>query len=146
MVDYKPKAAVTLKSKAAIPAEGNKTIPTTSLEQQRAAYAWEKVQDCNSDYMNLAKAAPALIMNNGLMQTLAYYQDKGKDHHVALSKHLREWLKHRFPEQFSGGEYPAIMQGLFTTPNASFYRQATEETLALLRWIRQFAAAKQTKS
>lgn len=28
------------------------------------------------EYRNLAKAAPALIMNNGLMQTLAFYQDE----------------------------------------------------------------------
>ena len=116
-----------------------------SLDQQRAAYAWQSVQGCNSDYTNLAKAAPALIMNNGLMQALAYYQDKGdkgKDHHLALSKHLREWLKSRFSNRFTSGDYGGIMQGLFITSDAAFYRQATEETLALLRWIRQFAAAK----
>ena len=95
-----------------------------------------------NDYDKLAKAAPALIMNNGLMQALAYYQDKGKDHHLALSKHVREWLKSRFSNRFTSSDYRDIMQGLFTTPDASFYRQATEETLALLRWIRQFAAAR----
>ena len=113
-----------------------------SLDQQRAAYAWEKVQGCNSDYTNLAKAAPALIMNNGLMQALAFYQDKGKDHHLALSKHIREWLKVRFNTQFTGSQYTEIMQGLFGCQEPCFYQQATDEVLALLRWIRQFAAAK----
>ncbi len=69
-----------------------------SLDQQRAAYAWECVQGCNGDYTNLAKAAPALIMNNGLMQALAFYQSKGKPHHLALNKHTQEWLKARFPK------------------------------------------------
>lgn len=43
-----------------------------NLEQQRAAYAWNCVQNCSSDYVNLAKSAPALVMGNGLMQTLAF--------------------------------------------------------------------------
>ena len=119
---------------------GEYAMPST-LDQRRAAYAWEKVQGCNNDYCNLAKAAPALIMSNGLMQTLAYYQDKGKDHHKALSLHLRKWLKYRFYSRFDGEDYQNIMQGLFNATDAQFYRQATEETLALLRWIRQFAAA-----
>jgi CRISPR-associated protein Cmr5 len=112
-----------------------------SLDQKRAAYAWEKVQGCSKDYTNLAKAAPALIMNNGLMQALAFYQSKGKEHHLALSKHIREWLKVRFPAQFTGNGYVEVMKGLFNCQDPRFYQQATEETLALLRWIRQFAAA-----
>ncbi|TVR58907.1 MAG: type III-B CRISPR module-associated protein Cmr5 [Candidatus Competibacteraceae bacterium] len=116
-------------------------MPTTSLDQQRAAYAWQCVQGCSGDYTNLAKAAPALIMNNGLMQALAFYQSKSKPHHLALNKHLREWLKTRFPKQFAGGNYAEVMQGLFGCEDPHFYPQATDETLALLRWIRQFAAA-----
>lgn len=133
------KATVAKKSESPLKTE-ERVMPAT-LDQQRAAYAWQKIQGCNSDYVNLAKAAPALIMNNGLMQTLAYYQDKDKGHHKALSLHLRQWLKYRF-SQFNGDDYQRIMQGLFNAPDAQFYRQATEETLALLRWIRQFAAAK----
>ncbi|MDQ5911225.1 MAG: CRISPR-associated protein Cmr5 [Pseudomonadota bacterium] len=134
------KSTVAKKSDNASKTE-ERVMPAT-LDQRRAAYAWEKVQGCNSDYCNLAKAAPALIMSNGLMQTLAYYQDKGKDHHNALSRHLREWLKRRFPKGFESDDYSSVMQALFNTADAQFYRQATEETLALLRWIRQFAAAK----
>ena len=112
-----------------------------SLDQQRAAYAWQCVQGCNGDYTNLAKAAPALIMNNGLMQALAFYQSKGKPHHLALNKHTQEWLKARFSKQFASDNYAEIMQGLFGCENPHFYQQATDEALTLLRWIRQFAAA-----
>ncbi len=111
-------------------------MPT--LEQQRAAFAWTKVQGCSKDYTNLAKAAPALIMNNGLMQALAFYQYKNKAHHLALNRHLCEWLSQRGIVQQAG--YGDVMTSLHNADAAAF-RQATEETLALLRWIRQFAAA-----
>ncbi len=111
-------------------------MPT--LEQQRAAYAWERVKGCRKDYTNLAKAAPALIMNNGVMQTLAFYQSKGKDHHLALNRHLCGWLQHR--GLVARGEFDAVMEALHQADAAEF-RQATEECLAVLKWIRQFAPA-----
>lgn len=111
-----------------------------TLDQQRAAYAWTCIQSISKDYVNLAKAAPALIMNNGLMQTLAYYNDKDKEHHRALSKQLQSWLKKRFPEKLESDNYANVMQAFFTN-DSRFYQQATDETLALLRWIRQFASA-----
>ncbi|MDG4554100.1 MAG: type III-B CRISPR module-associated protein Cmr5 [Candidatus Competibacter sp.] len=142
MADYTPKATITLKSKA--------PLPTTSLDQQRAAYAWKCVQNVPKDYDKLAKAAPALIMNNGLMQALAFYQDKGKtkegvmDRYHALNAHLMRWLG----QQFGGNSFPSAQNASFDTVMPALYdarpelfRRATEETLALLRWIRQFAAA-----
>ncbi len=143
MADYTPKATITLKSKA--------SLSTTSLDQQRAAYSWECVQHIPKDYDKLAKAAPALIMNNGLMQALAFYQDKGKtkesimDRYHALNAHLMRWLG----RQFGGNDFPSEQDAYFNTVMPALYnakpelfRRATEETLALLRWIRQFAAAR----
>ena len=48
-----------------------------SLDQLRAAHAWAVVgkSQKNQDFKNLATSAPALIMGNGLMQTLAFYQE-----------------------------------------------------------------------
>jgi len=130
MADYTPKATISLKSKA--------PLPTTSLDQQRAAYAWQCVQNLPKDYDKLAKAAPALIMNNGLMQTLAFYQSKGKAHHLALNQHLCEWLRQRGIVQQA--EFASVMTALHGA-DATTFRRATEETLALLKWVRQFAAA-----
>ncbi len=110
----------------------------TTLDQQRAAYAWQRVQGCTKEYVNLAKAAPALIMNNGLMQTLAFYESKGKPHHQQLARHLSDWLHQQ--NQVTDSNFGAVMTSLQST-ESSRYRQATEEALALLRWIRQFAAA-----
>lgn len=116
-----------------------------SLEQQRAAFAWKRItQVPRGDldaYAKLAKGAPALIFNNGLMQALAYYEDKGKEHHRYLSEHLRQWLVERLPSIFcEDSQFGGVMQSLYGSA-ASEYRRATEEALAILRWIRQLAAA-----
>jgi CRISPR-associated protein Cmr5 len=116
-----------------------------SLDQQRAAYAWQKVQALNpnikKEFGTLAKGAPALIMNNGLMQTLAFYQDKKGEHHKALNQHIIGWLWERRPRR-DVGVAPTFEQTMaeLLTADSQAYRKATEETLALLRWIRQLAA------
>ena len=49
---------------------------------QRAAIAWQYatagMAQHGKEYKGLAKGAPALIMNSGLMPTLAFYSGKGK--------------------------------------------------------------------
>jgi len=127
--------------------------PRPTLDQQRAAYGWQCVSEHQADrekYKNLAKSAPALIMNNGLMQTLAFLQDKGKDHHKALLGHLCQWLGRRFggeplvgDRRFAAekdADYRRVMESFYNSPSG-LYRRATDESLALLRWIRQLAPA-----
>jgi CRISPR-associated protein Cmr5 len=111
-----------------------------SLDQKRAAYAWQKVQGQSDDYGKLAKGAPALIMNNGLMQTLAFYQDKGKAHHIALNQHIIGWLALYLTGQENVAVPFDVMMKSLQEANSQKYRKVTEETLALLRWIRQFSA------
>lgn len=114
--------------------------PAMTLEQQRSKFAWDSIQGCNKDYVKLAKSAPALIMNNGLMQTLAFYQDKNKPHHQALASHLRRWIMVRAGGADKDPGFQSLMGELLKFDSRQ-YRQATEEALLLLRWIRQFAAA-----
>jgi len=117
---------------------------TRDREQERAAFAWKKAMAHSQDkeYANLAKSAPALIMNNGLMQTLAFYESKGKPHHKALSEHICAWLAEQGFSKDKKKEFRDVMEGLHGKESSSVkYRRATEETLALLRWIRQFASA-----
>jgi len=118
-----------------------------SLDQKRARFAWEKVQGQSGEYTKLAKGAPALIMQSGLMPVLAFLKGKGKDHHKALLAHLCEWLHQRFNSRITGKEFSAVMTALMGDPkgdaaeHARFYQHATQEAMALLRWIRQFSAA-----
>jgi CRISPR-associated protein Cmr5 len=118
-------------------------VPPT-LEQQRASFAWgcakEGCDVAGGEYRNLAKAAPALIMNNGLMQTLAFYESKGKAHHKTLGAQLRRWLMQREGGKAMDPGFQPFMQALLGASPAA-YRRATDEALLLLRWVRQFAAA-----
>ena len=118
-----------------------------SLDQKRARFAWEKVQPQSDEYADLAKGAPALIMQSGLMSVLAFYRDKGKAHHKALLDHLCTWLHQQFKERIVSPQFSTVMATLMgsaggdAADHARFYQQATAEVMALLRWIRQFAAA-----
>ena len=120
-----------------------KSAPAT-LEQQRAQFAWECAKEGNAaagdEYRNLAKAAPALIMNNGLMQTLVFFEDKGEEHHRALARQLRRWVGKRAGGNGQDPGFQNMMEALLRATPAE-YRRATDESLLILRWIRQFAAA-----
>lgn len=84
-------------------------------------------------------------MNNGLMQTLAFFMAKGGEHKT-LNTHIIEWLGVRFkgvgafPENEKKADFQSVMAALHQSEPA-VYRRASEEALALLRWIRQFASA-----
>jgi CRISPR-associated protein Cmr5 len=112
------------------------------LDQERAAFAWKCAEEGkgSSPYANLTKSAPALIMNNGLMQTLAFYKQKGKDEHRMLLKHLCDWLATQSFAEQGGKDFSHVMKKLHSGTSLS-YRQATEEALAFLKWLRQFASA-----
>ena len=111
-----------------------------TLEQQRAAFAWKRAE--GGDYRNLAKGAPAFVMANGLMQALAFWKSKDQDHHKDLLKHLLEWLqKQKLLEQL---DFAGAMREL-QNMDAHRHRRATDEALAILKWLRLYASAKQGK-
>jgi CRISPR-associated protein Cmr5 len=115
-----------------------------TMEQRRAADAWEKAQRCSDEYTKLAKGLPALIMNSGLMQVLAFLEEKGtKDsqrHCRDLSQHLRSWLHARFDQVIPGAEFSAFMEALMQAEPCE-YQAITAEAFAWLRWMRQMAPA-----
>ncbi|CUB07992.1 type III-B CRISPR module-associated protein Cmr5 [Tepidiphilus thermophilus] len=115
-----------------------------TLEQLRAQDAWTKAADGiarhGKDYVNDAKGLPALIMNSGLMQVMAYLEDKGGRHHT-LAQHLRLWLQGRFRQQITNADFEPFMQALMHATPAD-YQAITAEAFAWLRWLRQMAAAR----
>ena len=126
------------------------------MEQQRARFAWDAsaqgIHHASDKYTNLAKGMPALIMNSGLMQTLAFLKDKDDTQHKQLLQHLLQWLsarfdgeptlhaQHPFPRSQQPGFEP-MMQALFHAKPQQFQR-ATTEAMMILRWIRQLASAR----
>jgi CRISPR-associated protein Cmr5 len=116
-------------------------------EQQRAADVWQKVTaqggGCSAGYVNLAKGLPALIMNSGLLQVLAFLHEKGDGkagvEHARLLQELREWLGTQWPD-LKTNDFSSFMKALIAKPSGD-YQRVTTEAFAWLRWMRQFAAA-----
>lgn len=122
-----------------------------TLEQERAEYAWDCVDNAErglgdkaSDYGSLARGLPGYIQTNGLGQTLAFLLSKGKNdrrkHQQLLYLHLSEWTT----EQLGWGKSEELMQEL-TKRDSADYRLATTEVMALLVWLRRFAEARLIK-
>ncbi len=121
------------------------TAPRQTLEQQRAQNAWDACASYSKEHVNAAKALPALIMNSGLMQVLAFCHEKGKAQ-ADVAAHLRAWLAGRFPSKFpQNSDFAAFMQALMQVSPAD-YQAINAEAFAWLKWLRQMAAARNTKT
>lgn len=111
-----------------------------TLEQRRAQDAWDKCENYKNDHANIAKGLPALIMNSGLMQVLAFCHEKGKANEE-VATHLRIWLNARFKGVSKDPGFEAFMQSLLKA-DAATYQEITNEAFAWLRWMRQMASAR----
>ncbi|WP_353207470.1 type III-B CRISPR module-associated protein Cmr5 [Sphingorhabdus sp.] len=117
----------------------NTKAPLT-LEQQRAQDAWNQCASYTKEHVNFAKGLPALIMNSGLMQVLAFCHEKGKANEQ-VAAHLRTWLNQRFNGVARDPGFELFMQGLLKAQPAE-YQAITTEAYAWLRWLRQMASAR----
>jgi len=117
---------------------------STSLEQQRAKFAWDIVQTVSSNFKDgefktAAKGAPALIMTNGLMASLAFWQSRSEKNAArALVFALMRWLKER--KIVPDSDFSSAMVALQKS-HSTHFMQATNESLEFLKWLRHFAAA-----
>lgn len=121
-----------------------------TLEQRRAENAWNKCEELQSEcdksefseYTNIAKGLPSLVMNSGLMQTMAFLEYK-TDMHRRVGKDLREWLNERFRDEVEvPTDFPGFMKSMWSIKSPT-YQAITSETMAWLKWLRQLAAAQQ---
>lgn len=111
-----------------------------TLEQRRAQDAWQRAQRYTKEHVNVAKALPALIMNSGLMQVLAFCHEKGDKHEVVASD-LRAWLQSRFPQLLRSSDFSTLMEALMQASPRDF-QAVTAEAFAWLKWLRQMASAR----
>jgi CRISPR-associated protein Cmr5 len=116
-------------------------MPQT-IEQRRAQHAWAKAQEGvarhGKDYVNDAKGLPALIMNSGLMQVMAFLHEKG-GRHETLAQHLRDWLHEKLK---TPADFASFMVSLMQMETRQF-QAITTEAFAWLKWLRQIAPALQ---
>ena len=114
-----------------------------TLEQRRARHAWEKAGRYKSEHVAFAKGLPALIMNSGLMQVMAFCNEKGgktsQGHVKEVADDMLDWLHQQCgtPAQFE-----AFMEEMMQTTDSRCYQQVTIEALAWLKWLRQMASAR----
>jgi CRISPR-associated protein Cmr5 len=111
-----------------------------TLEQQRAAQAWEYVSELKNrsvaeKYGKLARSAAADIQVNGLGQTLAFWKAKKEEHHLKLFEHVSAWVTGQL--KVNGD----LLIWITKTATTDEYRRATAETIAFLAWVKRFAEA-----
>jgi CRISPR-associated protein Cmr5 len=137
-------------------AKGDLQAPTKgvpSLDQERAKRAWIAVQRAREalgdsefgTYRNVAKSAPALIMNSGLMPTLAFYRGKSKQKSAGAARTVEgRFLDDLLAAVVAGmstssalasSEFPAVMEHLHGVDGQEYMRW-TREALAYLTWLR----------
>mgnify|MGYP000122275453 CR=1 FL=1 len=122
---------------------------TQTLDQIRAAFAWDcasaGINQRGKDYKTLAKGAPALIMNSGLMPTLAFYNAKGGAAQQLLDDLIRglSWrLGNKALQPGHGSRlFEPFMRDVLQKVDSREYLRYTDEALELLKWIRQFVDA-----
>jgi len=115
--------------------------PRLTLEQRRAQDAWDQCARYSKEHVNIAKGLPALIMNSGLMQVLAFCHEKGGKHED-VARQLRAWLNQRFNGDSRDPGFEPFMQALMNIAPRD-YQAITAESFAWLRWLRQMAPARQ---
>jgi len=112
----------------------------TTLEQQRAQDAWSRCARYRKEDVNFAKGMPALLMNSGLLQVLAYCQEKGGAP-KKVADDLRAWLVVQVVASKTPMEFGSFMEWLIKA-SPVLYQSVNAEAFAWLRWMRQMAAAR----
>lgn len=114
-----------------------------TLEQKRAQDAWDKSGDYTRKHVNIIKGLPFLLMNGGLMQVMAFMNDRGAKHkeYADIAIQLREWLSQRFQHKITDSSFNTFMQAMMTTDSQT-YQAINAEAFAWLKWLRQMAAAR----
>lgn len=111
-----------------------------TIEQLRAENAWQTSANYKKEEVNIAKSLPALIMNSGLMQVLAFAHSKGGEHEKVAAD-LRAWLHKKFNNFSKSAAFNDFMQALMQA-KAAEYKAINSEAFAWLKWLRQMAAAR----
>lgn len=117
-----------------------------SLEQERARYAWECIQEVKKEsdqlqknYNSYVKKAPTLIQANGLPNALAFYYNKwkkGEKAYELLYKHMANWDQlNRLTNNKD------ILQWILDDASSMEVFFASKEIMALLNWMKRFADA-----
>lgn len=114
-----------------------------NLEQIRALNAVNvKIDTQQGDSGSVAKKVPSLIINNGLLATAAFAQEKGQEKkgYAQVFEHIINHLADKrvgllSPDVKTLGGFIEFLAGI----EADKYRLIVAETMAYLNYLRRFA-------
>lgn len=125
-----------------------------SIEQARAAFAWECAKGKDKQYGSQVNKVPAYIKTNGLLNMMAFFYPKSGDEKEEILNDICRWLV----GENNCNDYPLISEDELSNrenlkesvltylldiqkSDARFLIQCTSEVLALMNWLRRFANA-----
>ncbi len=126
-----------------------------TIEQKRSEFALKCVKDIAKDktvrgnYKGLVKKFPMMVLKNGLLQTIAFMEAKGKiksdsekgqKQHKELYKHIKAYLTKISPLSFPTPENQLLSDSLSKISVAQ-YRNITSDILAFAKWLGKYAEA-----
>lgn len=123
----------------------------TTLAQKRSAFALDQVIQLEnqsvSKFDKLASSLPAMILQNGLGQTMAFLLAKRTkesklqpgDRYSIAFKIIADWSKDQGILKDTSST-TACMREISNMPQSEYLRMQ-EETLALLEWVKRYANA-----
>ncbi|GBE12356.1 CRISPR system Cmr subunit Cmr5 [bacterium BMS3Abin13] len=114
----------------------------TTLGQQRAKFCLEQLEKLDDkirpDFKPLSAGLPAMILQNGFGQSLAFLLAKGREKHLAAFRIITAWLIER--KIIAADRQSEILKQISNMPQEK-YLQAQKETLAMLEWLKRYANA-----
>ena len=123
---------------------------TNTLAQKRSSFALDRVKNLQGDrskFGTFAQGLPAMVLQNGFGQTLAFLLNKGTDKKGRLDKQkehtqafriITAWLDKR--GLLTDTRPEKVMQQLSEMSQPD-YLQAQEEALAFWEWVKRYANA-----
>jgi len=119
-----------------------------NLEQKRAAHALEWASEVTRGKADgeVVKKIPPLVMNNGILASMAFAVEPGKDGYKnpghysvfkAIVSHLQENTKLNIPKDSSNSNVESFL-ALAAKRDSIFLRAVTGEALAYLSYLRRF--------
>jgi CRISPR-associated protein Cmr5 len=129
--------------------EGERTMTIQTKQQHRAEFALNKISSVKIDEKtaNFYAGAPAMILTNGLGQTMAFLLSKKEtDKEKKLFYILKEWLtKDKNPLVNLKNMENIDFLREFHKLSIIDYLKAQTEALRLLEWLKRYAKAFEEK-
>lgn len=124
------------------------SVMQAAVDQRRARLAWKTIQDVKENesqevqgkFARHAKQMPMRVMTSGLGPAYAYVLAKAKKAHVLkkLLDSLSRWVCEQVGVVNGEGN---LLEQIMQDEDGSYLQEATDETMAYLKWLKRFAEA-----